>query len=79
MNAIRVKTHLTSDTVQIPELKDLIGKDVEIIVLEESRTAPAASTMDKSDKKRYRLRGALLRYDDPFGPAVPDTDWEVYS
>ncbi len=35
MNAIRVKRRIDSDTVQIPELQGMIGKEVEIIVLEE--------------------------------------------
>jgi len=35
MNAIRIHKHLDSETVTLPELKPLLGKDVEIIVLEE--------------------------------------------
>lgn len=36
MNAIRIHTRLESDTLRLPELKPLIGKDVEIIVLADS-------------------------------------------
>jgi hypothetical protein len=35
MNAIRIKRHLDSDTVRIPELKPFLGKDVEIIIREQ--------------------------------------------
>ena len=35
MNAIRIRTLLSSDTLHLPELKPLIGKPVEIIVREE--------------------------------------------
>ena len=35
MNAIRIRTTLDSDTPYLPELKPLIGRTVEIIVIEE--------------------------------------------
>jgi len=35
MKAIHIHKHLDSETVTLPELKPLIGKDVEIIVIEE--------------------------------------------
>jgi hypothetical protein len=37
MNAIRTYTRIESDTLRLPELTPLVGKDVEIIVLEDSR------------------------------------------
>jgi hypothetical protein len=40
MNAIRIRKTLDSDTPHLPELKPLIGRTVEIIVLDES-AAPA--------------------------------------
>jgi hypothetical protein len=36
MNAIRIRKHLDSATLVLPELQPLVGKDVEIIVLEDS-------------------------------------------
>lgn len=36
MNAIRIRKRLDSDTPHLPELRSLIGKTVEIIVLDES-------------------------------------------
>jgi hypothetical protein len=41
MNAIRIRTTLTSDTLHLPELKPLVGRAVEIIVLEEPAAPPA--------------------------------------
>ena len=35
MNAIRIRKMIHSETLHIPELKDMIGRTVEIIVLEE--------------------------------------------
>jgi len=35
MNAIRIRKHLDSATLVLPELQPLVGKDVEIIVLED--------------------------------------------
>jgi hypothetical protein len=32
MNAIRIKKHIDSDTIHLPELRPLIGRDVEIVV-----------------------------------------------
>ncbi|MHB1036982.1 MAG: hypothetical protein ACYC35_13915 [Pirellulales bacterium] len=39
MNPIRVRKRIDSDTLQLPELKDLIGKTVEITVVEEASPA----------------------------------------
>lgn len=44
MHAIRVHRYIDSETLQLPELKELIGKDVEIVVLEEPTLPPAQST-----------------------------------
>lgn len=35
MEAIKIKTRLESETIRSPELRKLIGKRVEIIILEE--------------------------------------------
>ena len=42
MNAIRVKKHLDSETLVLPEIRSLIGKNVEIIVLDDD--VPAQPT-----------------------------------
>ena len=38
MHAVRIRRHLDSDTLHLPELKALVGRNVEIIVLEEERS-----------------------------------------
>jgi hypothetical protein len=35
MNAIKIHTRLESDTIRLPQLRPMVGKDVEIIVLEQ--------------------------------------------
>src|SRR4051812_41164169 len=42
MNAIRVRKRVDSETLHLPELKDLVGKTVEIIILEETPAAASA-------------------------------------
>ena len=76
MDVIRIKTHLDSETLTLPELKPLIGHDVEIVVREENG---ASLTVAEAEAKRQSLKGSVLRDDDPFGPAVPPEDWEALS
>jgi hypothetical protein len=40
MSTIRVRRRLKSATLRIPELRSLLGKDVEIIVIERSAASP---------------------------------------
>jgi hypothetical protein len=54
LNAIRVKAHIDSETLRLPELKPMIGMDVEIIVLEEVRS-PAKSPKKKPSTKSKKL------------------------
>jgi len=50
MHVIRVRKRVESETLHLPELKEWIGKDVEIIVLEEraATAEPAAGKRDYS-------------------------------
>jgi hypothetical protein len=68
---VRLRRHLDSDTIRIPELKELIGKDVEIdLTVSEADSAPAV--------RDFRpLKGSVLKYEDPYGPAVDPDDWEA--
>lgn len=52
MNAVRIRCKLESDTLHLPELKPLIGKTVEIIVLDESGLAivPGSGSWDDAMK-----------------------------
>lgn len=78
MNAIRIRRHLDSETLNLPELRELVGRNVEIIVLDESNgiitDIPKSHTLEE---RRKALHGTLLRYDDPFEPAAPPEDWEA--
>ncbi len=56
-------------TLTLEELPFKEGDLVEVIVLERQPEA-------KTDNP-YPLRGKLLKYDDPFGPAAPLEDWEA--
>lgn len=50
MNAIRIFRKLDSETLQLPELKPLIGKNVEIIVLETPNVMPGTGDWDAALK-----------------------------
>ena len=71
MNALRIRTRLTSHVVELPELEPLVGKVVEIIVLEE----PEIPTHDGGPVPRAgSARGTVTMGDDfdapleDFGP-----------
>jgi hypothetical protein len=46
MNAIRIRKRIDSETLHLPELRPLIGKTVDIIVREDTTTAPGKSPYD---------------------------------
>lgn len=46
MNAMRIRRKLDSETLHLPELKPLIGKNVEIIVLDDSAATITPGTGD---------------------------------
>ena len=56
---VRVRRHLDSETVYLPEARDLVGRDVEIVVREVRR--------DAKEGVDFPLRGSVLKYEDPFG------------
>ena len=62
-NVVRIKRHLDSETVHLPELRALVGHDVEIVV-REIEASPAPD-----------LTGSILRFDDPLEPI--DEEWEA--
>jgi hypothetical protein len=43
MNAIRIRTTVDSETLHLPELRPLVGRTVEIIVLDEESAADSKS------------------------------------
>ena len=70
---VRVRRHVSSSNLEVPELEQFIGKEVEIVVTE----VPAPEAEEQEAPDRFPLRGTVLRYDDPYGPAVPPEDWEA--
>jgi hypothetical protein len=73
MQAVKITRRLDSETLHLPELRPFLGKEVEIIVLETETNGVGRDATSARDA----LRGSILRDDDPFGPAVPEDDWEV--
>jgi hypothetical protein len=58
MNAIHIRKKLDSETLYLPELKSLIGKTVEIIVVEEltcPQVTPGAGDWDAAMKAARSL------------------------
>ncbi len=68
MNAIRIRTTVRGETLRLPELKRLIGKDVEIIVLED--VAASVQEPRPFDFKRNFGRGWPGGKTDGFEAAV---------
>jgi hypothetical protein len=68
-NALRIRTVVQSETLQLPELRALIGKEVEIIVLSPMPDPPNGNglTVKSIDELRSNLPG------DPFGDDFEQT------
>ena len=60
MHAIRIHRYINSETLQLPELKELIGKDVEIVVLEEPTSPPQQSTEKRDYSALAHIAGQGL-------------------
>lgn len=74
MNAHKLAATLIEDgTLVLKGLPFHAGDTVEIIILEQSKE----ERLRQSYLGDYPLQGTVLRYDDPFEPAVPAEDWEV--
>jgi hypothetical protein len=60
MNAIRIRKRLDSETLYLPELRPLLGRGVEIIVLEEdgpvSAIRPGTGDWDAADRAIRQLQ-----------------------
>jgi hypothetical protein len=77
MEAFRTETIVQADgTLTLCGLPFATGKTVEVIVLE---TTEAITQPANQPENRYPLRGMSYTYIDPFEPAVPAEDWEVYQ
>ena len=56
------------------------GEWVRVVLLSPPLPGPrrhSAEEVERSRRTRQGLRGTVLRYDDPFGPAVPPDEWEA--
>jgi hypothetical protein len=74
MNAHKVAATLMEDgTLVLKGLPFHAGDTVEIIILEQSKEDQSTRPIQVS----HPLQGTVLRYDDPFEPAVPAEEWEV--
>jgi len=70
MMATRIKQRLESDVVRLPDVGPLIGKNVEIIVLEDTQTEQPAEP-----GPRRRVAGSakgLIWVSDDFDAPLPD-------
>ena len=77
MTTHKVETTLTEDgTLILRNLPFQAGDTVEVIILDRPQLA-SESTSEPAALDQHPLRGTVLRYDDPFEPAVPPTEWEV--
>ena len=66
MNAHKLAATVKQDgTILLEGLPFHAGDRVEIIILEQAKVS------------HRPLAGSVLRYDDPFDPAVPAEDWEA--
>ncbi len=71
MEAVRIEATVQHNgRVILDDLPFEEGKQVEVIILE----TKAGETISP---RTNPLKGSVLRYDDPFGPAAPIDDWEV--
>jgi hypothetical protein len=75
MNALRIRTHVDSETLHLPDLKQMIGKDVEIIVLVE----PPDSPIPKRKRTPGSAKGMISMSDDFAAPLPPDIVEEFYA
>jgi hypothetical protein len=72
MNAHKLAATLKQDgSILLEGLPFHAGDTVGIIILEQSKVE---KTVPSSNRP---LAGSVLRYDDPFEPAVPAEEWEV--
>jgi hypothetical protein len=77
MNVHKINTVVTENgTLTLHDLPFRAGVAVEVIVLEQSQE-PRSATVKLSEINQYSLRGSVLRYDDPFEPAVSPEEWEA--
>ena len=78
MTPVRIVTTVGPDgTVSLGPLPFPAGEQVEVVI---SVPAPFPSPADDpTEGGKYPLRGTVLYYPDPFGPACAPEDWEAMN
>ncbi len=75
VRAHRATAVVTKDqTISVSGLPIAPGEPVDVIILAGARQISEAPDLEEV---RRRLRNSLLKYDDPFAPAVPPGEWDV--
>jgi hypothetical protein len=75
MNAYKIRSIVMADgSLFLKGLPFSAGKSVEVIVLDDISALEVANPIDERWKS---LQGSVTRYDNPFEPAIPVSDWDV--
>ena len=76
MNAYKHSVTLTEDgTLLLNGLPFYAGDTVEVIILKQS----AVQNSSQSSSSEFPLKGSVIRYDDPFEPAVSSQEWDALT
>ncbi|PSB14880.1 hypothetical protein C7B61_04160 [filamentous cyanobacterium CCP1] len=74
MDIHKIETRFTEDGILVLEgLPFHAGDAVEIIILKQT----TGEQFSRIPKPEHSLQGTVLRYDEPFEPAIPPEDWET--
>ena len=75
-NALRVHAQIESDTLRIPELRSLIGRRVEVIILDEGESPESPAPSPK--RQLGSLRG-LFTIPDDFDAPLPEETLRAFE
>jgi hypothetical protein len=76
MNAYKIRSIVNADSsIFLKGVPFSVGRSVEVIILDDVSDLNSAS--QPLDKRWKSLQGSVTRYDDPFEPATPFSDWDV--
>jgi hypothetical protein len=74
MNACKIRSIVNADgSIVLTGIPFSVGRSVEVIILD--YVSDPNSTSKPPDDRWKLLQGSVTRYDDPFEPAIPLTDW----
>lgn len=77
MEAIKIKKKIESETLHLPILKPLIGKNVEIIMLIDSETQQVSKKTQADWRSKMEIQPKLLVDPEKLIESVEDI-WEAY-